>query len=39
MSINKLVEGIISKQSPIVVGLDPRIEQIPGEVKNKYFEK
>lgn len=39
MSINKLVEGIISKQSPIVVGLDPRIEQIPGQVKDKYFEK
>lgn len=39
MSINKLVEGIIKKQSPIVVGLDPRIEQIPEEVKNKHFEK
>ncbi|MCH4890532.1 orotidine-5'-phosphate decarboxylase [Acidaminobacter sp. JC074] len=39
MSINKLVKNIIEKQSPIVVGLDPRIEQIPEEVKNKYFEK
>ena len=39
MSINKLVAGIIKKQSPIVVGLDPRIEQIPDEIKTKYFEK
>ena len=39
MSINKLVKNIIEKKSPIVVGLDPRIEQIPEEVKNKYFEK
>lgn len=39
MSINKLVEQIKVKQSPIVVGLDPRIEQIPNEVKDKYFEK
>jgi len=39
MSINKLVDGIIKKQSPIVVGLDPRIEQIPDQIKNKYFQK
>jgi len=39
MSINKLVKNIIEKKSQIVVGLDPRIEQIPEEVKNKYFEK
>lgn len=39
MSINILVEQIILKKSPIVVGLDPRIEMIPEEVKNKYFEK
>ncbi len=39
MSINKLVEQIKVKQSPIVVGLDPRIEMIPDEVKVKYFEK
>lgn len=39
MSINKLVQGIINKKSPIVVGLDPRIEQIPAEVKDKYFEE
>lgn len=39
MSINKLVEQIKVKKSPIVVGLDPRIEMIPEEVKAKYFEK
>jgi orotidine-5'-phosphate decarboxylase len=39
MSINYLVEQIKVKRSPIVVGLDPRIEQIPGEVKDKHFEK
>lgn len=39
MSINLLVKEIIKKKSPIVVGLDPRIEQIPNEVKDKYFEK
>lgn len=37
MSINYLVEQIKVKKSPIVVGLDPRIEQIPAEVKDKYF--
>lgn len=39
MSINYLVQEIKAKESPIVVGLDPRIEQIPSEVKDKYFEK
>lgn len=39
MSINYLVEQIKAKRSPIVVGLDPRIEQIPAEIKDQYFEK
>lgn len=39
MSINYLVNQIKAKQCPIVVGLDPRIEQIPGEVKDKYFQQ
>ena len=39
MSINKLVKDIKAKKSPIVVGLDPRIEMIPNEVKDKYFDK
>jgi len=39
MFINKLIEGIKEKKSPIVVGLDPRIDLIPSIVKNKYFKK
>ncbi len=39
MFINKLIEGIKEKKSPIVVGLDPRIELIPGVVTNKYYER
>jgi len=39
MSINNLVEQIKTKKSPIVVGLDPRIEMIPNEIKDKYFDK
>jgi len=39
MSINKLVEQIKAKQCPIVVGLDPRIEQIPESVKRPHFDK
>lgn len=39
MSIRKLVESIKEKQSPIVVGLDPRVEQIPEEITSKYFEE
>lgn len=39
MSINYLVEQIKEKKSPIVVGLDPRIEQIPSQVKDKYFQE
>ena len=36
MSIDNLIRGIISKKSPIVVGLDPRIEQIPDSIVAKY---
>jgi orotidine-5'-phosphate decarboxylase len=36
MSINQLIKGIIEKKSPIVVGLDPRLEQLPEEIINKY---
>ncbi len=39
MFINKLIEGIKEKKSPVVVGLDPRLELIPSNVKNKHFEK
>ncbi len=36
MSIDQLISAIIKKKSPIVVGLDPRLEQIPQEIIQKY---
>lgn len=39
MFVNNLIEGIKEKKSPVVVGLDPRIQLIPGTVKDKYFKK
>jgi orotidine-5'-phosphate decarboxylase len=36
MSIDNLIKNIISKKSPIVVGLDPRLEQIPDSIISKY---
>lgn len=39
MSINYLIEQIKSKKSPVVVGLDPRIESIPEEISKKHFGK
>lgn len=36
MSIDQLIEEIIKKKSPIVVGLDPRLEQIPEDIVKKY---
>lgn len=39
MFVNRLIQEIKEKKSPIVVGLDPRINLIPGTVKNKYFER
>ena len=36
MSIDQLISAIIAKKSPIVVGLDPRLEQIPQEIIQKY---
>ncbi len=32
MIIDQLIESIIAKQSPIVVGLDPRLESLPPEI-------
>ena len=34
-----LIESIIEKKSPIVVGLDPRLEGIPSDILNENFEK
>ncbi len=39
MFVNRLIEEIKDKRSPIVVGLDPRLELIPSTIKNKYFKK
>jgi len=38
MLISSLINSIQSKKSPIVVGLDPRLGQIPKEIKEKHFE-
>jgi len=38
MIIDRLIEGIISKKSPIVVGLDPNIEYIPDIYKCPYAD-
>ncbi|WP_246543156.1 orotidine-5'-phosphate decarboxylase [Fusibacter paucivorans] len=35
MIIDQLIEAIIQKKSPIVVGLDPRFNQIPQAIKEK----
>ncbi len=36
LAIDKLIEKIIEKKSPIVMGIDPRYEFIPDSIKNKY---
>ncbi len=37
--INKLVENIKKKGAPIVVGLDPMLDYVPSQVKNKVFQE
>ena len=37
MLMDKLIRRIIELQSPIVVGLDPRLSQIPGHIKEEIF--
>ena len=39
MISDQLIAEIIRKKSPIVVGLDPRFEQLPVEIKDKNIEK
>lgn len=39
MFVDYLIEKIKEKKSPVVVGLDPRLELIPEVVKGKYYEK
>ena len=37
MLMDRLITQIIELQSPIVVGLDPRLSQIPGVIKDEIF--
>ena len=37
MLSDKLIKMIIEKRSPIVVGLDPRLENLPKEIVEKHF--
>lgn len=39
MLMERLIEKIIEKKSPIVVGLDPRLENLPQELVLSSFEK
>jgi orotidine-5'-phosphate decarboxylase len=37
--ISKLIEGIVRTEAPIVVGLDPKLNFIPGYIREKAFEE
>ena len=37
--ISKLIDSIVSKDAPIVVGLDPKLDYIPGRIKDVCFEE
>ena len=37
--INKLVEKIKQTNAPIVVGLDPMLQYIPGYIQKKAYEE
>ena len=37
MSFDRLIEGIIRTQNPTVVGLDPKLEYIPEEIRRESF--
>ena len=38
MLSDRLIDEIIKKESPIVVGLDPRLDMIPENIRNKHFK-
>ncbi len=38
MLSDKLIENIIQKKSPIVVGLDPRFDSLPDEIREKHLK-
>ena len=37
--IQKLINEIVKKDAPIVVGLDPTLKFVPGYIKEKCFEE
>lgn len=39
MSLDILIEKIVEKQNPTVVGLDPKLDFVPGFIKQKFFFK
>ncbi len=39
MSLDILIEKIVDKQNPTVVGLDPQLDLIPSFIKKHYFDK
>ncbi len=39
MIIDKLIESILKKENPSVVGLDPRVSLVPKHILNECFEK
>lgn len=39
MSLDRLIEGIISRQNPTVAGLDPKLSYIPNFIKEKAYQQ
>lgn len=39
MSLDRLIESIVSKQNPTVAGLDPKLAYIPSYIKEENFSK
>ncbi len=39
MSLDRMIDGVITKQNPTVVGLDPKLEYIPDYIKQDCFTK
>lgn len=37
MALDRLIEGIVKLQNPTVAGLDPKLDYIPGGIKEKAF--
>ncbi|OCM99995.1 orotidine 5'-phosphate decarboxylase [Clostridium sp. W14A] len=39
MALDRLIEAIAKKQNPTVAGLDPKLDYIPGDIKEKAFRQ